>query len=54
MPNPGNGLRKPMQFQSDKVNPARRERCGVVIGRLTEAEMLQLDTLLVLMLGLGN
>ena len=54
MPDETNGLRLPTQFQSDKVSPARRERCGGVIGRLDQGAMSDLTMQLGVILGLAE
>ena len=54
MPDAHNGLRVPTQFQADKVNPARRDRCREVIGRLDEATMELISSRLIAILGLAD
>jgi mRNA interferase MazF len=51
-PNLENGLRELTFFQIDKINPARREKCGEVIGRLDDETMEQVNRLLLVLLGL--
>lgn len=52
LPSDKNGLREPTFFQADKVNPARREVCGAVIGQLDEEAMEQIGMKLAVVLGL--
>ena len=52
-PSPTNGLRVVSQAMIDKLSPARRDRCGEVIGRLLEHEMEALTVRLVALLGAG-
>ena len=53
-PSPENGLREPTFFQIDKINPARRDRCGAVIGSLDSATLEQIDQRLEVLLGLAE
>ena len=48
------GLREETQFQIDKVTPARRDRCGAIIGHLDTATMEQINAQLILILGLAE
>jgi mRNA interferase MazF len=52
LPNAENGLRLPTQFQADKITPARRDKCGEIIGKLDSESMEHLNRLLVVLLGL--
>lgn len=54
MPSETNGLRLPTQFQSDKVTPARRDRCGEVIGRVDAKALADLTVQLGVLLGLAE
>ena len=54
MPDAENGLRLPTQFQSDKVSPARRDKCGGVIGRLDRNSLSDLTLQLGVLLGLAE
>jgi mRNA interferase MazF len=53
-PDTSNGLREPTQFQVDRLIAPRRQKCGMVIGRLDEQAMAQLDRLLMAILGLAD
>ncbi len=53
-PDEENGLRLPTQFQSDKVSPARRAKCGAVIGRLDPDSLQELTLQLGVLLGLAD
>lgn len=52
LPSEENGLREPTFFQADKVNPARRDVCGAVIGRLDQEAMEEIGMRLAVVLGL--
>jgi mRNA interferase MazF len=54
LPDEANGLRQPTQFQSDKVSPARRDRCGDIIGRLDPRSLSELTMQLGVLLGLAD
>ncbi len=54
MPDATNGLRLPTQFQSDKINPVRREKCGEIIGKLDTEAMARLTMQLGVLLGLAD
>lgn len=54
MPSEKNGLRLPTQFQSDKVTPARRDRCGAVIGQVDAQNLSDLTIQLGVLLGLAE
>jgi mRNA interferase MazF len=54
MPDAHNGLRLPTQFQSDKVSPARRDKCGGVIGQLDRDSLNALTMQLGVLLGLAE
>ena len=53
-PSAANGLKLPSQIMVDKILAVPREKCGEVIGRLEAAEMLTLDRMLSVMLGLAD
>jgi mRNA interferase MazF len=53
-PDAANGLRETTQFQIDKLSPARRDRCGAVIGRLDAGTMAQIGARMILVLGLAE
>jgi len=48
-----NGLNKPSQVMVDKLQTVRRERVGRVIGRLSDKELLELNRLLAMVIGLA-
>jgi len=52
-PSPENGLQKPSQIMVDKLQTVRREKIGQVIGRLSEKELLELNRLLAMVIGLA-
>lgn len=51
---PETGLRRQSQVMIDKIMTVRRVRCGPVFGRLGQSEMLALNRLLTLVLGIGD
>ena len=53
-PTPANGLRLVSQVMVDKILACPRARCGPVIGRLSAAEILALNTMLSVMIGLAD
>jgi mRNA interferase MazF len=53
-PSPLSGLRQPSQAMVEKIMALRREKCGRVIGRLSDQEMLLLNRLLGLMIGIAG
>ncbi len=53
IPGPANGLRQPSQIMLDKISPARKTRCGPVIGDLDVQTMAELDRRLAFVIGLG-
>lgn len=53
-PDAANGLKRPTQFQADKITVARRAKCGFVIGRLSNTKLEQLNATLALVLGLAD
>ncbi len=52
-PTPANGLHKPSQVMVDKLVTVRREKVGNTIGRLSDHELLELNRLLALVIGLA-
>jgi mRNA interferase MazF len=54
LPNANNGLRLPTQFQSDKVMPSRRAKCGPVIGEIDRESLSVLTMQLGVLLGLAE
>ncbi len=53
-PSPVNGLRASSQVMIDKVLAYPRAKCGPVFGRLSPVELLALNGLLAVMLGLAD
>jgi mRNA interferase MazF len=53
-PGAGNGLKVVSQVMMDKVLAYPRGKCGAVIGRLSGAEMLVLNGMLLVMMGLAD
>lgn len=53
-PSPENGLRRVSQVMADKTMALRRDKCGVVIGRLDEESCHALDRTLALIVGLAD
>ena len=53
-PSEKNGLKVVSQIMVDKVTPCPRAKCGPVIGRLAGSEMLALNNLLSVMIGLAD
>jgi mRNA interferase MazF len=53
-PGPMNGLNAVSQVMVDKVLAYPRAKCGPVLGRLSGAEMLALNSLLSVMIGLAD
>lgn len=51
-PDPTTGLATTSQIMVDKVGPARRDRIGKIVGRLTSADVARLDTALLVVLDL--
>ena len=48
-----NGLQKSSQIMVDKLQTVRREKIGRIIGRLSEKELLELNRLLAMVVGLA-
>ena len=53
-PTPGNGLKAVSQVMVDKVMAYPRAKCGPVIGHLSGANMLALNNMLSVMIGLAD
>ncbi len=53
-PTDGNGLKAVSQVMVDKVLAYPRAKCGPVIGRLSPADMLALNNMLLVMIGLAD
>lgn len=53
-PSPVTGLNKPSKVMLDKVTTVPRENLRDRLGRLTDADLLQLDRSLIVFLGLAN
>lgn len=51
-PSPVNGLLKPSLAMTDKLQATPRDRCDVVLGRLTDDEMASVEAGVALVLGL--
>ena len=51
-PTPTNGLQKSSQVMVDKLVTVRREKIGKTLGRLSDQDLLQLNRLLALVMGL--
>lgn len=49
-----NGLKSASVLMTEKMQAIRREKCGDVIGHLTASEMLDVETQLAFVLGLGS
>ncbi len=52
-PAASNGLKKPSQVQANRILSLRITRVGQTIGRLSEKQMLQLNRLLAVIIGLA-
>ncbi len=53
-PTAGNGLKAVSQVMVDKVLACPRVECGPVIGRLSATDMLALNNMLLVMIGLAD
>ena len=53
-PTAGNGLKAVSQVMVDKVLAYPRAKCGLVIGRLAPADMLVLNNMLLVVIGLAD
>ena len=49
-----NGLKAPSQVMIDKIIAYPRAKCGAVIGRLSQQDMLALNSMLSVMIGLAD
>jgi len=52
-PTTSNGLKKASQIQANRIVSLRIERVGQTIGRLSKAQMLELNRLLAVIIGLA-
>jgi mRNA interferase MazF len=52
-PSPQNGLQKLSQIMVDKLQTVRREKIARIIGRLSDKELLELNRLLAMVVGLA-
>ena len=53
-PNDANGLKAPSQVMIDKIVAIPREKCGSVIGRLSESERIALNHMLAVVVGIAD
>jgi mRNA interferase MazF len=53
-PSAKTGLRSPSQIMIDKIVAVRRDKCGMPIGAIDAADVLQLDRLLAVMTGIAG
>ena len=53
-PSETNGLKAPSQVMIDKIIAMPREKCGVVIGRINDNELIALNHMLSLVIGLAD
>ncbi len=53
-PTETNGLKAPSQVMIDKIIAYPRAKCGAVIGRLSQQDMLALNSMLSVMIGLAD
>lgn len=53
-PKPANGLRARSQVMVDKIVAVRRDKCGMVIGHLDEADLIALNRILALVVGIAD
>jgi mRNA interferase MazF len=53
-PTPANGLREPSDVMVDKILALPRSKCGASIGRLTPAQLITLNHVLSLVVGLAD
>jgi mRNA interferase MazF len=49
-----NGLKAPSQLMVDKIVAMPREKCGKSIGRLDKAQLMALDRLLAVVIGIAD
>lgn len=53
-PRDANGLKAPWQVMVDKIVAMPREKCGQVIGRINESELIALNHMLSVVIGLAD
>jgi len=53
-PTVGNGLREQSSVMLDKTTMVLRQKCRAVVGRLSDEEMMAIDTRLAFVFGLGG
>ena len=53
-PSTANGLRARCQVMVDKIMAVRREKCGTIFGHLDKAEIIALNRLLALAIGIAD
>lgn len=53
-PRDANGLRAPSQVMVDKIVAMPREKCGKVIGRIDEGELIALNHMLSVIVGIAD
>jgi mRNA interferase MazF len=53
-PSEANGLTTPSQVMVDKIIAMPREKCGAVIGRIGESELLALNHMLSVVIGIAD
>ena len=53
-PSEANGLKTPSQVMVDKIIAMPREKCGAVIGRIGESELLALNHMLSVVIGIAD
>ena len=53
-PSDANGLKAPSQVMVDKIIAMPRDKCGQVIGRIDESELIALNHMLSVVIGLAD
>jgi len=53
-PNDANGLKAPSQVMVDKILALPRAKCGKVIGRINESELIALNHMLSVIIGIAD
>ncbi len=53
-PDGANGLKAPSQVMVDKIIAMPREKCGSVIGRINESELIALNHMLSVVIGIAD
>ena len=53
-PSDANGLKAPSQVMVDKIIAMPREKCGNVIGRINESELIALNHMLSVVIGIAD